>query len=98
MYTPRASVESLTEPAWRVAAHCRSKSAGYFFTPSHFERKDERKTREAAARALCGACEVQSQCLTYALTVAEPHGIWGGLNERERRRLLRKRAAEAASA
>jgi WhiB family redox-sensing transcriptional regulator len=38
---------------------------------------------------------VQKACLEYSLTVQEPHGIWGGLNELERRRLLRKRAAEA---
>ena len=98
MHTARVSVEILTEPAWRVEAHCRSKNVGSFFAPSHFERKDEKKTREASARALCGACTVQPQCLAYALTVAEPHGIWGGLNVQERRRLLRKRAAEAATA
>ena len=40
---------------------------------------------------------MQPQCLSYSLTVAEPHGIWGGLNELERRRLLRKQAAEAAA-
>ena len=96
MHTPRLSAESLTEPAWRVDAQCRSKNAVSFFAPPHFERREEKKARESAARALCGACKVQPQCLSYSLTVAEPHGIWGGLNELERRRLLRKQAAEDA--
>jgi WhiB family redox-sensing transcriptional regulator len=95
MPTPRLAVDRLTEPTWRVDAQCRQKNAGYFFAPAHFERKEEKHAREGAARALCGACRVQAECLEYALTVQEPHGIWGGMNELERRRLLRKRAAEA---
>ena len=98
MHTPRLDADRLPEPTWRVDAQCRSKNAVHFFAPSHFERKEEKHAREGAARALCGACKVQAQCLDYALTVQEPHGIWGGLNELERRRLLRKRPAEAESA
>jgi WhiB family redox-sensing transcriptional regulator len=40
---------------------------------------------------------VQRECLEYSLAVQEPHGIWGGLNELERKRLQRKRAAEVAA-
>ena len=98
MHTPRLADRGLHEPTWRVDAECRQKNAVYFFAPSHFERKEEKHAREGAARALCGSCKVQTQCLEYALTVQEPHGIWGGLNELERRRLLRKRAAEAEQA
>ncbi len=98
MHTPRLVPDRLTEPTWRVDAQCRTKNAVHFFAPSHFERREEKHAREGAARALCGSCKVQVQCLEYALTVQEPHGIWGGLNELERRRLLRKRAAEAETA
>jgi WhiB family redox-sensing transcriptional regulator len=83
------------EPTWRGRAECHRTSAVHFFAPPHFERKDEKDAREGQARALCRACPVQQACLDYSLTVQEPHGIWGGLNELERRRLLRKRAAEA---
>ena len=83
------------EPTWRGRAECQRTSAVHFFAPAHFERKDEKDAREGQARALCRACPVQQACLEYSLTVQEPHGIWGGLNELERRRLLRKRAAEA---
>jgi WhiB family redox-sensing transcriptional regulator len=40
---------------------------------------------------VCQSCEVQTECLEYALANDERFGIWGGLSERERRRL--KRAA-----
>ncbi|HVE62908.1 MAG TPA: WhiB family transcriptional regulator [Mycobacteriales bacterium] len=79
--------------SWRVHGMCRGDSAVFFFAPPHFERKPEKDLREGQARALCRACPVRDQCLDYALTVEEPHGIWGGLNELERRRLLRRRSA-----
>ena len=79
--------------SWRVRGRCRGDSAVHFFAPPHFERKPEKDAREGRARALCAACPVRQECLDYALTVHEPHGIWGGLNELERRRLLRRRSA-----
>ena len=88
----------LSEPMWRANAQCRRDNAVYFFAPPHFERKEEKDAREGAARALCRACPVQVECLEYSLAVQEPHGIWGGLNELERRRLQRKRAAELEAA
>ena len=88
----------LTEPMWRASARCRRDNAVYFFAPPHFERKPEKDAREGAARALCRACPVQAECLQYSLEVCEPHGIWGGLNELERKRLVRKRAAEREAA
>ncbi|HZA80157.1 MAG TPA: WhiB family transcriptional regulator, partial [Actinomycetes bacterium] len=63
-----------------------------FFAPNHLERKDERLAREAAAKAICRSCPVLVECREYALLVREPHGIWGGLNEYERRQLLARRA------
>ena len=70
----------------------------HFSAHGHLERREEKQRREAAARALCAACPVQVDCLDYALVVQEPHGIWGGLNELERRRLLRLRAEQQAGA
>ncbi len=89
-----AAIAPGVEPTWRGTAECRRDNAVHFFAPAHFERKDEKDQRESQARALCRACPVQLSCLEYSLAVQEPHGIWGGLNELERRRLLRKRAAE----
>src|SRR3954451_13725165 len=86
------------DSTWRADAACKGESAVYFFAPNHFERKPEKDFREGRARALCRACVVRDVCLEYALTVGETHGIWGGLNELERRRLARRRAAEVAAA
>ena len=44
-------------------------------------------TREA--KAICSACSVRDDCLDFALTHDERFGIWGGMSERERRRLRR---------
>jgi WhiB family redox-sensing transcriptional regulator len=81
---------------WRGYAECREENATYFYAPAHFERKPEKDHREGIARSLCGQCRVQQQCLDYSLEVAESHGIWGGLNELERSRLLRRMRAEVA--
>ncbi|GGJ63824.1 WhiB family transcriptional regulator [Streptomyces brasiliensis] len=43
------------------------------------------------AKALCAGCAVRTECLAYALDHRIEHGIWGGMTERERRALLRRR-------
>jgi len=53
-------------------------------------RKDEKAEREQRAKAICASCSVRKDCLEYALRIREPHGIWGGLNELERRGMLTK--------
>ena len=77
---------------WQVKAACRGPQSSVFFPPSHFERKDEKESREARAKAICGSCPVRRPCLDYALRIREPHGIWGGLSEVERKQVLERRA------
>lgn len=43
----------------------------------------------AAAKAICGGCGVLTECRDYALQTRQPFGVWGGLDEEERRALLR---------
>ena len=74
---------------WQERALCRGADANLFFPPQNPELKDERLAREAQAKAICSECPVRRQCLEFALATREPHGIWGGLNELERRRLVR---------
>lgn len=76
-------------PTWRSAAACQGATAGHFYPPAITESREERLAREGAARDLCARCEVRAACLEYALAVGEPYGIWGGMTEAERRRLLR---------
>ena len=73
---------------WQDKAACKGPQARVFFPPSHLERKDEREAREMRAKAICAVCPVRAPCLEYALQIREPHGIWGGLNELERKALL----------
>lgn len=80
------------EELWQVKAACRGPQAAIFFPPSHFERKDEKEARENRAKGICTACSVRKPCLEYALGIREPHGIWGGLNEAERKKLLATRS------
>ena len=63
-----------------------------FFPPPVFERKDEKIDRESRAKEICQSCAVRKDCLDYALSIREPHGIWGGLNEVERKNLMAQRA------
>lgn len=80
------------EEIWRRGAPCRGADSTLFFPPSHFERKDEKEMREARAKGICRSCPVQRECLDYAVRIREPHGIWGGLNELERKAMLAVRA------
>lgn len=52
----------------------------------------ERGQPTAEPRRVCRGCVVRSECLEYALVNGEKFGIWGGLSERERRRLRRQRS------
>ncbi|MCX5046683.1 WhiB family transcriptional regulator [Aldersonia sp. NBC_00410] len=59
--------------------------------PDAFFPEKGGSTREA--KAICRLCPVREACLAYALDNGVRHGIWGGLSERERRRLQRGVAA-----
>ena len=69
--------------AWREDAACRGARPSIFYPDNE---ADERR-----AKAVCGLCSVRQRCLDFALASAEPDGIWGGLNSRQRRRLDRAR-------
>ena len=71
------------EMGWQERALCAQTD------PESFFPEKGGSTREA--KKVCLACEVRSECLEYALANDERFGIWGGLSERERRRL--KKAA-----
>jgi WhiB family transcriptional regulator, redox-sensing transcriptional regulator len=85
-------IATQTESAWHLRAACRGPQAEVFFPPSGSERKEERLDRERAAKGICHSCSVRMACLDYAVRIREPHGIWGGLNELERRDLIERRA------
>lgn len=48
------------------------------------------------AKRICQGCDVRAECLEYALAHDERFGIWGGMSERERRKLKKRAAATPA--
>jgi WhiB family redox-sensing transcriptional regulator len=81
-------VATAIEVDWRTRAECRGPQARAFFPPGKGERRDEKRHREDDAKAICEACVVREDCLSYALSIREPHGIWGGTTEHERRAMI----------
>ena len=69
-------------PEWQERALCSQTDPEAFFP------EKGGSTREA--KRICSRCEVKSECLEYALGHDERFGIWGGLSERERRKLKRR--------
>ena len=53
----------------------------------------EKGASPRAAKRVCTECPVRTQCLEYALANGERFGVWGGLSEQERRKLMRERNA-----
>ncbi len=82
---------------WQHLAACRGESS-LFFAEGATEERTVRRDREARAKAICAGCPVRTDCLEYALRTREPYGLWGGLNEYERRVVLRERAREERAA
>jgi len=68
--------------AWQSDALCAQTDPEAFFPEKGGSTRD--------AKRICTACDVRGECLEYALNNDERFGIWGGLSERERRKLKRR--------
>ena len=82
---PERSIEPDDEKGpldWQTDALCAQTDPEAFFPEKGGSTRD--------AKRICTACEVKARCLEYALANDERFGIWGGLSERERRRLRRR--------
>ena len=79
---PLSALLSAGPEAWMDRAVCAQTDPEAFFP------EKGGSTREA--KLVCRSCEVRAECLEYALANDERFGIWGGLSERERRRLKRR--------
>lgn len=75
---------------WQLHGACRGMDSARFFHPDA-ERGHARAERVRRAKEICESCPVLQQCREHALAVIEPYGIWGGLDESERRALRRGR-------
>ncbi|WP_430592379.1 WhiB family transcriptional regulator [Humidisolicoccus flavus] len=65
--------------AWQSDSLCAETDPEAFFPEKGGSTRD--------AKRICESCDVRAECLEYALKNDERFGIWGGLSERERRKL-----------
>lgn len=77
-------IDCLTEEyAWHQRANCTGVDPELFFPQRGGSTKE--------AKEVCRGCVVREECLEYAISYGERFGIWGGMSERERRRVRRSR-------
>lgn len=67
---------------WTSQAACRENTPDDLFVKGAAQHK---------AKVICGACPVRTECLAEALDNQIEWGVWGGMTERERRAVLRRR-------
>ncbi|PZQ89732.1 MAG: sporulation protein [Leifsonia xyli] len=80
-----ATVDDDNPLSWQSDSLCAQTDPEAFFPEKGGSTRD--------AKRICTGCSVRAQCLEYALENDERFGIWGGLSERERRKLRRGRIA-----
>ncbi|CAN5263962.1 WhiB family transcriptional regulator [soil metagenome] len=88
MFTHLLEILASDQLAWQDLANCRGADPDLFFP--------ERGASTRTAKSICRQCSVRAQCLEFAIVSSEKFGIWGGLSERERRKIRRERAVAAA--
>jgi WhiB family transcriptional regulator, redox-sensing transcriptional regulator len=76
----------MLDTSWQELANCLGVDPDLFFP--------ERGASTREAKEVCRGCVVRPDCLEFALANGEKFGIWGGMSERERRRIRRRRALE----
>jgi WhiB family redox-sensing transcriptional regulator len=77
---------------WQEDASCREYSNVLFFGDDTGESELEKQSRESQAKKICATCPVLDPCLEFAIETNQKYGIWGGMNDRERASLKRRRA------
>ncbi|MFF8681124.1 WhiB family transcriptional regulator [Streptomyces sp. NPDC015237] len=92
VYSPSADLPVNTN--WRAASVCKDEDPELFFPigntgPALLQIEE--------AKAVCRHCPVMERCLQWALESGQEHGVWGGTDEDERRR-MRRRAARNRTA
>src|SRR5262245_43211966 len=80
------TADAVREP-WMTEGACQEQDPDLFFPIG--TQLDADQIREATS--ICDRCDVESECLRYALNHRIKHGIWGGRTEQERQSLIRRR-------
>lgn len=77
---------------WRHLAACKDEDPELFYPVGD---SGPALLQAAEAKAVCRRCRVTSSCLAYALATGQADGIWGGTDEKERRKLLERRGSRS---
>jgi WhiB family transcriptional regulator, redox-sensing transcriptional regulator len=80
---------------WRHDAACLEEDPDLFFPVGS---TGPAMLQIAEAKAVCGRCPVREQCLEWAMELGQDSGVWGGLDENERRALKRRTARRQSRA
>ncbi len=83
-----AADTSEDNPGWQESGACQGIDPDLFFP--------DRGASTREAKEVCKGCAVREDCLEFALVSGEKFGIWGGMSERERRRIRRSRKVAVA--
>lgn len=81
---------SRLRPRIDAQAVCQPGDVDVFFGHDD-ETPTERRFREGVAARVCRSCPVRAECLELAIRTGEQFGVWGGVGEHERRRMIRVR-------
>ena len=76
----------MLDTSWQEYSNCLGVDPDLFFP--------ERGASTREAKEVCRGCIVRNDCLEFALANGEKFGIWGGMSERERRRIRRQRVVD----
>lgn len=89
MSGPISSVDTLLDPTdyilsmkWQRRAACKGKDAEMWFPT---------RQTSAEAKKICNRCPVKTECLEYSLITEQEWGLWGGVSQRQRKTILRRR-------
>ncbi|MFF2236503.1 WhiB family transcriptional regulator [Streptomyces anulatus] len=87
VYAPSSNLPVNTN--WRTVAVCRDEDPDLFFPVG---TTGPAVVQAEEARAVCRRCPVMERCLQWALESGQDHGVWGGTDENDRRRIQRRAA------
>ena len=93
MSTAASSSIPSEDGAWRRKAACAGLGE-LFFAPS-LDEAAARAWSAEPAKAGCARCPVAADCRAWAIRTRQTHGVWGGLDEVELRRLYRRPRAKS---
>jgi WhiB family redox-sensing transcriptional regulator len=81
---------------WKLAAACEGEDPETWFPKGEGERNGSKRVKAATAyaQAICADCPVKTDCLAFAIALDLRYGIWGGVTEQDRAKLVGRRRVD----